>query len=544
MVEKVFQPTDRPARRCWIGLTVTLLLFEGLAGFQGGNEEKTDSFKKWLTEDAVYIITDEEQEVFKGLTTPLEKERFIEQFWHRRDSDPQTGVNEFKEEHYRRVAYANEHFHSGIPGWKADRGRIYIMHGPPDEISGKPAGGTYVRPAWEGGGTTSVFPFEIWRYRYIEGVGSDIEIEFVDPHQSGEFRLARDPQEKDAALHIPNAGLTRAEAAGLTSKRDRIQNRYRADQYSLGSGRHQVHRLKDQPFERLLLQAQLEKPTLTRYRDLETIVRTQVSYQNLPLQSKVHYLYVSGIDVLAPLTFLIPNRELGFKPLPSGTHRATIRLYGEVWDVAKRVVYNFEDELTVDLTEKTRSTVLKNNSIFQRYIPLQPGRYVLKMVVKDLFTAKVSTADHLMVVPGFPEDSVSVSSIILAESIIPQDAASEPGMFTLGNFKVIPSVDYEFGPQDHVLVYFQLYQLGIDQQTLRPKIHLERALISPSDSDLALPNRPGIQLLSDGRMVVMDAIPAHKLEDGLHRLEYRIKDLVTGEELTATSSEFKISRTS
>jgi GWxTD domain-containing protein len=207
VAKSTFQSAGLLLRHFSIVLVTGFALIGTLAGIQQRQEEDTDYFKKWLDEDVVYIVTQEERDVFEGLTTPQEKERFIEQFWKRRDSDLQTTINEFREEHYRRIAYANERFHSGIPGWKTDRGRIYIMHGPPSEISGKPAGGTYVRPPWEGGGTTSVYPFEIWRYRYIEGIGPDIEIEFVDPHQSGEFRLARDPQEKDAALYIPESRL-------------------------------------------------------------------------------------------------------------------------------------------------------------------------------------------------------------------------------------------------------------------------------------------------------------------------------------------------
>jgi hypothetical protein len=284
----------------------------------------------------------------------------------------------------------------------------------------------------------------------------------------------------------------------------------------------------------------LEKPTLTKYRDLETIVRTQVSYRNLPLQSKVHYIHVSGTDVLAPLTIVIPNRELGFEQLPSGAYRATVQLYGEVLNIAKDVVYNFDDQLTVDFTNETRSTVQKNNSIFQRFIPLQPGRYVLKMVAKDVFAEKVSTADHLIVVPRFPLDSASASSIILADAIIPEDDASEPGMFTLGDVKVIPSVDYEFGPQDHIFAYFQLYALGIDQQTLQPRVELNRVLRSPERVQLAISSRPRVQFVSDGRLVVIDAIPAKQLQEGLHRLEYEIKDLVTGDKLTVSSTEFNV----
>src|SRR5690348_13460263 len=185
-------------------------------------KELETPYRKWLNEDVAYIITDEERAAFKRLQTDEEREQFIEQFWLRRDPTPDSVENEFKEEHYRRIAYANEHYASGIPGWKTDRGRIYITFGPPDENESHPSGGTYERPPEEGGGTTSTYPFEQWRYRYIDGIGNNIVLEFVDPTMTGEYHLTMDPGEKDALLHVPNAGLTQMEAMGMATKADRF----------------------------------------------------------------------------------------------------------------------------------------------------------------------------------------------------------------------------------------------------------------------------------------------------------------------------------
>jgi GWxTD domain-containing protein len=178
-------------------------------------KEKTDTFKKWLEQDVSYIISDDERKAYKKLATDEEREQFIEQFWRRRDPDPDTETNEFLEEHYERIAYANQHFASGIPGWKTDRGRIYIMYGPPHERETHPTGGAYDRPSYHGGGSTTTYPFEVWFYRYLPGIGSGIEIEFVDPTGTGEYRIARSPDEKDALLNIPGAGLTLNEQLGL-----------------------------------------------------------------------------------------------------------------------------------------------------------------------------------------------------------------------------------------------------------------------------------------------------------------------------------------
>src|SRR5271165_2663441 len=185
-------------------------------------KELATPYRRWLNEDVTYIITDEERSAFMRLQTDEEREQFVENFWLRRDPTPDTEENEYREEHYRRIAYANDRFASGIPGWKTDRGMIYIKYGPADEIESHPSGGSYERPYEEGGGTTSTYPFEQWRYRYIDDIGNNIEIEFVDPTMSGEYHMTMDPSEKDALLYVPNAGLTLSEQMGTADKSQRF----------------------------------------------------------------------------------------------------------------------------------------------------------------------------------------------------------------------------------------------------------------------------------------------------------------------------------
>src|SRR5689334_4676791 len=257
-------------------------------------KELETPYRKWLNEDVAYIITDEERAAFKKLQTAEERAQFIEQVWLRRDPTPDSVENEFKEEHYRRIAYANEHYASGIPGWKTDRGRIYITFGPPDEIESHPSGGTYGRPSEEGGGTTSTFPFEQWRYRYIEDIGNDIIIEFVDPTMSGEYRMTMDPSEKDALLYVPGAGLTMMEQLGLADKTDRFN---RTDGTHLGTpfgGETQ----KMNQSNRLEQFAKLQRPPAIKFKDLEAVVNSKITYNILPMKLRVDYFPVTDSSVL------------------------------------------------------------------------------------------------------------------------------------------------------------------------------------------------------------------------------------------------------
>jgi len=154
-------------------------------------------YQRWLDEDVAYIISNEERMAFSSIRTDPERDVFIEQFWLRRDPTPGTFENEFKNEHYRRIGYTNGKFMSASrAGWRTDRGRIYIQFGPPDEIESHPSGGTDDRPPAQGGGRTRTFPFEIWLYRYIQGIGNDVLIQFTDPTGTGEFTQSVDPATK------------------------------------------------------------------------------------------------------------------------------------------------------------------------------------------------------------------------------------------------------------------------------------------------------------------------------------------------------------
>src|SRR5260370_31201467 len=130
-------------------------------------KELQGAYYTWITRDVAYIITDEEKLAFKRLQNDEEREQFVEQFWLRRDPTPDTPENEFKEEHYRRIGYANEHFASGIEGWRTERGRVHITFVPPDQIESHPSGGPYQRPLERGRGTGVAYPFKTCRYRFI-----------------------------------------------------------------------------------------------------------------------------------------------------------------------------------------------------------------------------------------------------------------------------------------------------------------------------------------------------------------------------------------
>ena len=497
-------------------------------------KELQTHYKKWLEEDVGYIITAEEGDAFRHLNTEEEREQFVENFWLRRDPTPDTIENESKEEHYRRIAYSNERFASGKPGWKTDRGRIYIMHGPPDEIESHPAGGMYERPMEEGGGSTSVYPFERWRYRYIEGVGSDIILEFVDISGSGEYRMTMDPSEKDALLYTPGAGLSMMEQMGLASKTDRFN---RADGTHLPKTVGDT--VRNQPFERLALFAAVQKPPPVKFKDLESLVETRISFNLLPFSVRTDFLRVTEETTLVPVTVGLLKKDLTFQ-MKDGLHNAVVNVFGRVTTLTGRIVQTFEDVIQLDIPPALFERTLSEASVFQKAVPLRPGLYKLNLVLKDLNSGNVGTLELRLNVPRFEEAELAHSSLILADYIerVPSKNIGR-GQFVIGNTKVRPAVDEEFSPDERMGIYLQIYNLAIDEATQKPNAtvhyaiaHQNKVILEFTESTADMEN-PGQQLTLE------KVLGLGNFEPGEYELKVTVTDQVNKRTI-APSVNFKV----
>ncbi len=318
-------------------------------------------YLKWLNEEAVYIITDEERKAFKSLQTNEERNQFIKQFWARRDpSYPKAAAgeypiiangnseNEFKKEHYRRIAYSNDRFGTKIPGWKTDRGRIYITYGPPDEIESHPSGGTYIRPPEQGGGQTSTYPFEQWMYRFIDGIGKNVVMEFVDTTMTGDYRLTMDPKEKE----VPPS-----------------------------------------------------KPAELNYKDLEAFGAVgSPRYNQLPIKVSVSYAPLTPSAVLAVVTVQFDTKDLHFED-KANISTATVEIRGRFATVSRRPLSPFEDVVSVkhSTTDLAKFVGVNPPQSYERSLPLQPGRYLLNVFAKDLGSKNTATYEMIIDVPAAPQ---------------------------------------------------------------------------------------------------------------------------------------------
>jgi GWxTD domain-containing protein len=490
--------------------------------------ELKKAYKDWLEKDVTYVITDEERKAFKKLATDDERERFIEEFWRRRDPDPDTDENEFKEEYYERIAYANEHFASGIPGWKSDRGRIWIMYGKPDERETHPMGGNYDRPSYEGGGNTTTYPFEIWFYRYLAGVGSGVEIEFVDPTGSGEYRIARNPNEKDAMLMIPGAGLTLSEQLGLSDKADRISG-------AGGIGSSNYQREQDSPFSRLQLLADLSRPPQVKFNDLASAVNTGVIEDNpLNFDVRVDFFRQSDERVITAITIQVENKDLVFQD-SGGLQQARINIFGRITSVAGRRAGIFEDPVITTATTQELSEAKDRKSAYQKAVALAPGTYKVDVIVRDVASGATGVKHIALPVPRYDPQKLSTSTLVLAAKLESLNDQPSVGQFVIGQAKVIPNVSGIYHRGAPVGVYLQVYNAGIDQTTLRPSVDVEYALMKDG-KEIGKQSEDWRGLSDSGqRLTLARLIDTRQLAAGEYELAVRIRDRVSGQALTPSA---------
>jgi GWxTD domain-containing protein len=489
--------------------------------------ELKKAYKDWLEKDVTYVITDEERRAFKRLQTDDEREKFIEEFWRRRDPDPDTDENEFKEEYYERIAYANEHFASGIPGWKTDRGRIWIMYGKPDERETHPMGGSYNRPSYHGGGSTTTYPFEVWFYRYLAGVGSGVEIEFVDPTGSGEYRIARSPDEKDAMLMVPGAGLTLSEQLGLSNKADRITG--------VNSGANHYQREQDSPFSRLQLLADLQRPPQVKFNDLASRVNTPVIEDNpLNFDIRVDFFRQSDERVITAFTIQTENKDLVFQD-SGGLQEARINIFGRITSLAGRRSGTFEDPVITTATTQELTDAKDRKSAYQKAIALTPGTYRVDVIVRDVASGATGVRHIGFTVPKYDPQKLSTSTLVLASKLEALGDQPAIGQFVIGQQKVIPNVSGIYRRGNPIGVYLQVYNAGIDQTTLRPSVDVEYALLKDG-KELGKQTEDWRGMSDAGqRLTLAKLIDSRGLPPGDYELAIRIRDRVSGQALTPTA---------
>lgn len=475
--------------------------------------EPDNAFTRWLKEDVSLIITPAERAAFEKLKTNDEREKFIAIFWSHRDPTPDTEENEYRDQHYERIAYANEHFASGVPGSMTDRGRIYIKFGKPDEIEAHPTGGSYQRMSYEGGGMTTTYPFEKWFYRHIPGVRSGVEIEFVDPSGSGEYRMARDFGEKDAFAHV----------AGYVPPADQMPGGYL--------------RAQDSPFDRIILDHDLQKaPEIERFVDG---TQTPLLDDNpLDFDIRADYFKLSDNRVITAFTVQAENRDLVFTG-SGGLQTARLNILGKIVDLTERRVGAFEESVSTSTTVAELTEARSRRSAYSKVVILAPGHYKVDIVVRDTVSGAAGVRHLGIEVPKYEDGKLATSSMILAAKLEKMDDREARGQFVIGQTKVIPNLTGLYHRGQPVGVYLQIYNSGIDQTTLRPSVDVEYVL---SKAGREVGRQPedwrGISE-SEKRLTLTRLLDTQALTPGDYEVMIRVRDQVSGQTL-AQAAKFTI----
>jgi GWxTD domain-containing protein len=505
------------------------------------HKELSDTYKTWLNQDVAYIISDEERKAFRNLSNDEERDAFIEQFWLRRNPDPDSPDNEFREEHYRRIAYANEHFAAGKPGWKTDRGHIYISFGKPDSIDSHPSGGSYERPMDEGGGETSTFPFETWHYRYLEGVGDNIDLEFVDTCQCGDYHFTIDRSEKDALLHVPGGGETLYEQMGMAKKADRFKGGIE----NLGTGPLSAGQ-EGKQFDRIELAAKIFAPPPVKFKDLESFISDHklLTGPIFPFDVRTDYVRVTEDTVLVPITLQIKNRDVTFTT-KDGVSHGVVNILGKVSTITHKIVQTFED--TVEITEPAEllQKKLEQQSVYWKAVPLRPGAYRVDIGIKD-----VNNPDHVGIfaqsisVPKYDDEKLQTSSLILADSMytVPSQTIGT-GSFILGNMYVRPRVSpnavtpVKFNRDQKLNFWMQVYNLGIDDKTKSNSATVTYEIRdSATDKLLLQTHKESKDLSAHSDQLTMDqTVALAGLQPGKYKVTIRIDDAISKQEIAQSA---------
>ena len=519
---------------------------EKFAAQKAVKQELKGFYKSWLNQDVAWIITDEETRAFKTLSNDEERYAFIEQFWLRRNPNPDSPENEFREEHYRRIAYANEHFAAGKPGWKTDRGHIYISFGPPDSTDAHPSGGMYDRPHAEGGGTTSAFPFEIWNYRHIEGVGDNIDLEFVDTCQCGDYHFTLDRGEKDALLHVPNAGLTEAEQRGKAKQGDRL---LQDTVESLGTGQDLTNK-KSKEFDRMDLATKMFSPPPIKFTDLDSFISEHklLSGPVFPFDVRTDFIKVTENMDLVPITVQLRNRDITFVT-KNGVSKGVVNILGRVTTLTHKTVQTFED--TVELTQPAEllEKSLDGQRVYWKALPLLPGLYRLDIAIKD-----VNNPDHLgyygrsLDVPIYHDEKLGASSLILADQMyVVSSSEIGAGNFVIGNTFIRPRVSpnaatpVSFKRNQQLNFWMQVYNLGVDEATKSNQATVTYGITDTANNTVIFEKELESKDLGghSDQLTVEKTLPMAGLQPGKYKVTIKINDTISKQEI-AQSAPFVV----
>ncbi len=511
-----------------------------------------EKYRKWLEQEVVYIISQNEKEVFRSLITDEQREDFVRNFWKRHDPSPDTLFNEYREEHYRRIEYANDNFFEGIAGWRTDRGRTYIMFGPPDFLESNPGGGRGF--LFDPSGPTGEFPSEVWIYRGIPGLKtrlSRIEFTFINYYNSGKYQLVTNPSLANALRN------TSIDARNVGYEDPRVQIPGETEKDLPMNSLEQLQLLAEITKSRGEVIEELERSA--RVRRLKGIVESRESLTMISFVAKNSYVLGTNGYTNMPISIEVAAKELEFVE-KDDRYVGRVNFFIEVKNASGNI-YQRSDRLEMNLKRETYERRLTDYYQYKHRVRLMPGEYFLHLVAWDENSDHVGYLDQKIEVSDFSKKEFNLSDVILARNVnvvekkeerIVLDTREIPAIralsntdlkipekiniqevredsFAFGNLEINPNTPAEYSQNDELVFFYQIYfptfspDLRMAKLLIIHQIEKDGVIIATVDKpqEIHLPESQKEAFLNSGGQHDL-----HNLLNGSYTLVVRVKDLV------------------
>ncbi len=411
-----------------------------------------DQYKKWLEQEVVYIITPAEKEIFLKLKTDRERDLFIEAFWKHRDPIPETEENEFKIEHYKRIDYVNRYFgrEAAKPGWMTDRGRMYIILGPPNDIQ-------------HIDGKSEIYNCEIWFYQGKQDLGlpPGFNLLFFQERGTGEMRLYSPATDGPQALLTGYWGDPTDYSRAYSSLREvdlnlaNISMSLIPGDENLGLGRPSLssdlllRQIEQTP------QKMVEDKYARKFFEYKDIIDVDYSVNYIDSDALVRVLkdpsglYFIHYD-LEPSRLSINQYD--------NQYATNFKVNGLLSTVDGRLVYQFEKTFPVKLTPDQMKERQHLPLAIYDVFPCVPGEYKLSILAKNEASKEFTSLEQTIRIPE--KVQVEMSSPILAYKVSPSESAEgKIKAFLLGGQQLYLQANRVFTAKDELAVAVQLFGL-------------------------------------------------------------------------------------
>jgi hypothetical protein len=292
-------------------------------------------------------------------------------------------------------------------------------------------------------------------------------------------------------------------------------------------------------FERLDQFAKLQKPPVVKFKDLEAAVSSKINFNVLPMKSRVDYIPLMSSSVLTNVTLQFENKDLQFQS-KEGLQKATVNIYGRITTMSRRVVNVFEDTVTVDSPAELLQAMSQRSSMYQKSVPLPPGKYRLNVVAKDVVAGNMANYEVALDVPLLDEEKLSASTFILADILekVPTKSIGN-GMFVIGASKVRPRLSESFRRDEKVGIYCKFYNFEADEKTHKPTGQIEWEIVKNGSNEKIyegsddLASMPGV---SAQQVTIEKLLPLKDFTPGQYTIKLKVTDKSRNQTLSHAAS--------